>query len=76
MPFVSPYQLNMMHQAAVQMALANHIQTSISRAKEGVAPPLPFHHTKPQAIEISHPINMIQPSTFTNSIARVDTPVQ
>lgn len=43
MPFVSPYQFNLMHQAAVQVALANQLQ--MARAKEGVAlPSLPLHH--------------------------------
>lgn len=35
MPFVSPYQINLMHQAAVRMTLANQLQGNMSRIKDG-----------------------------------------
>lgn len=68
MPFVSPFQINLMQQAAVHMALANQIQhANIARAKE--TPPT-LHHdmnaSKTQAIRegqlqmmtAPHPVNL------------------
>lgn len=44
MPFVSPYQINLMHQAAVQMALASQIQSNATKLKEAPAAHVPLMH--------------------------------